>query len=88
MEKFTSLPDIFLESLQTLFIKIVAYTPNIIAALLLVIVGYIVARLIALIITSLCNQIGLNNFINYWHNHFLDDYADISCFFCQYIRTR
>jgi len=60
MDKFTSLPDIFLESLQALFIKIVAYTPNIIAALLLVIVGYIVARLIAFIITSLCNQIGLN----------------------------
>ena len=60
MDKFTSLPDIFLESLQALFIKIVAYTPNIIAALLLVIVGYLVARLIAFIITSLCNQIGLN----------------------------
>ena len=60
MDYFKTLPQAMIEPMQALVTKLLAFAPNIIAALLMLILGYIIAKFISFLISRLFARIGIN----------------------------
>lgn len=60
MDAISTVSQTFVAPLQALYIKIAEFAPNILAAILMLIVGYIVAKIAAFIISNLLQRIGVN----------------------------
>jgi len=60
MDYFKTLPQAMIEPMQVLITKLLAFAPNIIAAILMLILGYTIAKLACFLISRLFIRIGIN----------------------------
>jgi len=60
MDYFKTLPQAMIEPMQVLITKLLAFAPNIIAAILMLILGYTIAKLACFLISRLFIRIGVN----------------------------
>ncbi len=60
METVQALQQTFLDPMTALWTKVAAFTPNLIAAIAMIVIGYFVAKFVGAIISKLLNKIGLN----------------------------
>jgi len=60
MDSISTVSKTFVQPLQALYIKVAEFAPNMLAAILMLVVGYIFAKIAAFLLSNLLKRVGMN----------------------------